>query len=231
MRVFDDKVYTPAEKAEYVKLLATNLNRPIDGISFQLVEIPTSARQQIETIQTKETPAPPPTVAQLQSNYLQSIETNLSDLMLPKPAEMLDYKIINSPNSAPLLEVNYLSERDVSEDARQILAAEVKTRMNLPNLITRFERVSAEENEIPFQNNSAEFTADEGGIWQSVGAVMQQHLRLKLAIVLKKQNQKNLVTQRHDAITELLKQNWSIDENRIEFTEGEADTFRLFLPE
>ena len=228
MRVFDDKLYTPAEKSEYVKLLASNLNRPIDSISFQLVEIPTSARKQVEAVKVE--PTKPPTVAELQENYLQSIQTNLSDLMLPQPAQMLDYRIINSPNSFPLLEVNYLSERDVSEDARQLLAGEVKNRMSLPNLIVRFERVSAEENEIPFKNNTAEFETVEGGIWQTVGAVMQQHPRLKLAVALKKEDKEDLVTNRSEAITNLLKQNWSIDTDRIEVTEGETNTFRLFLP-
>lgn len=229
MRVFDDKIYTPAEKAEYTRLLATNLNRPVDSISFQLVEIPTSARkQQVEA--GKIEPTKPPTVAELQAGYLQSIQTNLADLMLPKPAQMLDYRIINSPNTFPLLEVNYLSEREVSEDARQILVDEVKTRMSLPNLIVRFERVSAEENKIPFKNGSAEFNTDDSNIWQSVGAVMQQHPRLKLAVALQKQDIEELTTKRRKAVTNLLKQNWSVEQDRIEFSEGETNTFRLFLP-
>ncbi len=228
MRVFDDKIYTPAEKAEYTRLLASNLNRPVDSITFQLVEIPTSARQQkIETVKEEKLP---PTVAELQTNYLQSIQTNLADLMLPLPAQMLNYRIINSPDASPLLEVVYLNERDISPDARQLLTNEIKTRMNLQNLIVTFDRVSAEENEIPFRNNSAEFAIVEGGIWQTVGAVMHQHPRLKLAVALKEQNNEELITQRRDAIIKLLKQNWAIDENRIEFSEGETDTFRLFIP-
>lgn len=228
IRVFDDKFYTPSEKAEYTRMLASNLNRPVDTISFQLIEIPTSARQQIEPVVAEETP--PPTVAELQANYLQSIQTNLTDLMLPKPAEMLDYRIINSPDAFPLLEVNYLSDRDVSDDAKQLLADEIKTRMSLPNLIVTFERVSAGTNEIPFEKNSAEFNTVEGNIWQTVGAVMQQHPRLKLAVALQKQDKEDLITQRRAAIIALLKQNWSIDEKRIEFSEGETNTFRLFLP-
>lgn len=228
IRVFDDKFYTPAEKAEYTRMLSSNLNRPVETISFQLIEIPTSARQQIEPVVAEE--KPPPTVAELQSSYLQSIQTNLTDLMLPLPAQMIDYRIINSPNAFPLLEVNYLNEREISDDAKQLLADEIKTRMSLPDLIVSFERVSAEVNEIPFETNSAEFKTIEGGIWQTVGAVMQQHPRLKLAVTLKKENKENLVTERRDAISKSLKQNWSIDKNRIEVGEGETDTFRLFLP-
>ena len=228
IRVFDDKFYTPSEKAEYTRLLASALNRPVDSISFQLIEIPTSARQQVEPVVAEE--APLPTVAELQANYLQSIQTNLTDLMLPKPAQMLDYRIINSPNSFPLLEVNYLSDRDISQDAKQLLTDEIKTRMSLPNLIVSFERVSSEANEIPFENNSAGFKIVEGGIWQTVGAVMQQHPSLKLAVVLDNREKEELITKRREAISASLKQNWTIDESRIEFSEGEAYTFRLFLP-
>lgn len=227
MRVFNDTAYTPAEIASYKRLLAAALNRDLDTVTFQLVQIPTSARQSIQPT-VVETP-PPPTVAEIQTNYLQSVQSKISDLKLPAPAALLDYRIINSQSAPPLLEVFYLSERDLSEDARQILADDVKTRMTLPDLLVEFERISAEPNEIPFEENSAQISSENGGIWQTVGAVMQQHPNLNLAVVLNADTNEELRNQRRQAIMNALKQSWSIEENRFVFSDGENNTFQLFL--
>jgi hypothetical protein len=61
------------------------------------------------------------TLAKLQSNYEQVVETALGDLRLPPPATLVDYEVTTRVGSATQVKLVYLSERDIEPDAQQLL--------------------------------------------------------------------------------------------------------------
>lgn len=229
LRIFDNTPYTPIEKSEYVRMLSSHLNRPVESINLQLIEVPLSAKetlppQKIEVIKT---------ISEIQTDYLENVKTALADFRLPAPAKLIDYRLINSPNSNPKIEIYYLSERDIGSDAQALLAEDLKRRLSMPGLETIFYRVSAEAVEIPFNSTIDGFETVEDNSWQNLGAVLKQYPQLKLAVALNAglNEEENLFNRKQKVVSEFLARNWSIAENRIVYTVGERDEFRLFLPE
>lgn len=234
LRVFDNTPYTQSEKDEFKKNLAANLNRPIDKISLQIVEVPTSAMQVVKP-QIEETPVPP-TSAEIKSLYLSNIEGSLEEMIFPANAKYIDYQAINTPNGQLNLKIFYLSENEISEDAKQILSADALTNLKLPNTRFEFERITPQTFSIPFQNGSANLRNDGGTILEILGSILQDHPRLNLVVNVSSNKNANanstanIQTEKQTAIKNYFAQNWNIGEKRFLFSEGD-DNFRLVLNE
>jgi hypothetical protein len=221
--VIDTEPYTQEERNNFQSQLAKQLNRREDSISLQLVEIPTSLRDYLKPQNQSEPKAPAPTVAELQSKYLESVKNALTGLTLPPPAQILDFKINNSPIKNAEFQLFYLSERDIDIDARELLAAEIRSKLNLPNAEVFLERVPAENREINFLNNRAEFTNGTEIPFEEAGTLLQAHPNLQLEVGLVPNSNEELIPERQKKIRELLNQNWGIDEKRIVFVTSEGD--------
>jgi hypothetical protein len=238
MRVFDNSPYTQTEKDEFKKILAANLDRQIDKISLQLVEIPTSAMETVKP-QIEATPAPP-TSAEIRSLYLSNIENSLNEIIFPSSAKFIDYQAMNTPNGQLNLKIFYLSENDLSEDAKQILAADTLSNLKLPNTRFEFERISPQTFSIPFQTGSANLRTDGGTILEVLGGILQDHPRLNLVVNISSNTNtntnanantnQNIQTEKQNAVKNYFEQNWNIGEKRFLFSEGD-DNFRLVLNE
>ncbi len=240
MRVFDNAPYTQTEKDEFKKILASNLDRPIDKISFQLVEIPTSAMETLKP-QIEATPAPP-TSAEIKSLYLNNIENSLKDIILPSGMKFIDYQAVNTPNGQLILRVFYLSENDLSEDAKQILAADTLSNLKLPNTRFEFDRISPQTFSIPFEEGKTNLRNDGGTVLEILGGLLQDHPRLNLVVNVSSNTtanansntnvntNSNIQMEKQTAIKNYFAQNWNIEEKRFLFSEGD-NNFRLVLNE
>lgn len=238
MRVFDNLPYSQTEKDEFKKILASNLDRSIDKISLQLVEIPTSAMRTVKP-QIEATPAPP-TSAEIKSLYLRNIESSLNEIIFPSSAKFIDYQAINMPNGRLNLKIFYISENELSEDAKQILAADALGNLKLPNTRFEFERVSPQAFSIPFENGTAVLRNDGGTILEIIGSILQDHPRLNLVVNVSSNpganananadTNPNLLTDKQNAVKNYFVQNWNLEERRFLFSEGD-DNCRLVLNE
>lgn len=234
LRIFDNAPYSSEEKKEYLKLLASHLDRPLESVSFKLVEVPTSSRNQLEP-KIKPTPLAV-SVSELQFNYLKAVEEALDGLNLPAPAKFLDYQISNSPHTNPRLQIFYLNDREISPDALDLLRTDINGRLNLSDAEVLFERIPTEAQKIPFVKQTANLDLTAEGIWLEFGRYLRQHSNLKLAVSLSssKIDNPDLVEEKRVSIKKYFSENWGIDEERVVFSESggetEADTFRLILP-
>jgi uncharacterized hydrophobic protein (TIGR00271 family) len=235
LRVFDNVPYSAREKKEYVKLLASNLNRPVDSISFQLVEVPTSARNSPD-LQAASTPLPV-LISEIHLNYLKLLEDALDGIQFPAPAQKLNYRIISSPDSEPSLQIYYLSDREISPDALELMSGDIQSRLNLSNLLISFERIPTEPYKFSIKSPTREINEDDKNLLQQFGGYLKRHPRLMIVFTLKKADEENqsLTTGRQDFIKKYFLENWGISEDRLIFSENEneaeADTFRIILPE
>lgn len=239
IRVFDNVTYTQSERAEYVRLLASHLNRSTDSIAFQLVEIPTSARDTT----TRQERVTPPSVAQLQTSFVQRVQFALGDLQLPPPARQVDYEITTDTTGTFHVHLSYLSEREIDTDAKALLAESVKERLNYPTATLALERIATQATIIVFEPNSAALGTNESNPLAEIGRLLKEHPRLRLEVTLKKQEGAitnpsspavGIIEERRKAIAEYLQTTWQVVADRITFSENpdtENVTCRFFLAE
>ena len=190
MNMVTKKLYTVQEKKEYVQLIASRLNRNPESVNLQLIEIPTVSDDIISDLaaaiksqQHEQTPKRPPTVAETQVVFLKSTEAALQTFKLPGAAKLLRYEAITS-NIEPLsLNLVYLSDREVSADARSILIDEIKTRLNFPNARVRLQRVATKTGSITFPPNSTELQTNNTQLLNRIAQTLQRQPNLHLEIV------------------------------------------------
>ncbi len=230
LRVFDNVSYTPTERSEYVRLLASHLDRSADSIALQMVEIPTSARD----TRTRQERVTPPSVAQLQASFLQRVQFALRDLRLPPPARQVDYQITTDPSGSFRVHLSYLSEREIGADAQDLLAESVKARLSYPTATLALERIPTNAAIISFERDSATLRTNGADPLAEIGRRLKEHPRLQLEVTFKKQNGESdeLVEERRKTIADYLQTNWQVSLDRIVFSdnpETENITCRFFL--
>jgi uncharacterized hydrophobic protein (TIGR00271 family) len=233
MRVFDNTPYSQEEKDSYLNELAKALGRRNDSLSLNIIEIPTSARNNVNP-QVEKTPLPP-SISDLQGQYLQSVKSAMAGLNFPANASLLDYRIINSPDNYASVQIYYLSDRDIDIDARELLAGEVKRRLSLPNSSVNFERIPIEIKKITFENNGEKISNEDIPSLDEAGRNLQINSRLKLEVSLNQNNSEVLLKEKENTLKNYLAQTWSIAGERIDFVkskeEDQTDSFRIVLPE
>ncbi|MCB1025958.1 MAG: DUF389 domain-containing protein [Acidobacteria bacterium] len=230
LRVFDNRPYTPAERKQYINLVAKELKREPETISLQLVEIPTSEREASSPV--VETTPTPETVAQRQENYLRMISTSLADFTLPQPAVMIDYNVTSRSNGTAYIEMFYLSSRNIDDDGQSALQEIVRTRLNLPTISLILTRVSSEPRVLSFEGATAEIVDKEGAL-DRVADKLRQHPNLRLRVTLKKEKpDETIVEERKRSVLRFLANNSGVSSDKVVFVEAEdniEDTFQVFL--
>lgn len=164
LRVFTIRPYTAHEKAEYTRLVAAQLDRPVQSVLVRLIEIPTVSSELSNKAQKgASNPAlrndenraeEIPTMRQLQTNYEQTVETTLGELRLPAPAIFVDYEVTTYATATPQINVVYLSEREIDEDGRLLLIDEVRRRFENAEARVSFQRIQTTPAPLSFRRRS-----------------------------------------------------------------------------
>ncbi len=192
LRVFTGKPYTTREKKQYVHLLASRLHLRGEAVAFQLIEIPTTssellARAQDEN-QTKETPAPVsktvtvPTITASQSQLQQLVGAALDTLPLPAPARIINYEATTKPNAPLMLRINYLSPREISSDAQNVLADSLRTQLADANAQASFVWIEATRQLPAFRRNQSAVTNAMDTALAPVADALRQYPNLRIEI-------------------------------------------------
>lgn len=233
LRVFDNQPYSQEERNNFLKELAKSLNRREDSVSLQLIEIPTSARNDNKP-KTENTPVPP-TIPELQTQFLQSVQNAMTGLTLPPPAKFLDFQLSNTSNNTVGIELCYLSERAIDVDARNLLAENIKQRLGLPNSNVTFTRIPTEINLLNFANNQAEISDQDRQNLAEFAKILQLHPRVKMEITLRSKISEELLNERQNNLKKFLVENLLIPENKFAFVRSDddnaVDSYRILLNE
>ncbi len=229
LRIFDNQPYSPEERNEFVKELAKNLNRREDSLDLQIMEIPTSARDLANP--KTEVSTLPLSIAELQTQFIKRIQNALSDINLPPPAKMFDFKVNTSPNNNFAVVIFYLSERDIDVDARNLLAENIRQRLNLPDSVISFERIPLENKTFNFVNGRAVLSEDLTQSFDRAAKYLHEHTRLNLEFKLNSKISEELTNERQKEIKNYFVQTRSIAENRIIFAkpeeENNSDSYKI----
>ncbi|MEZ5344527.1 MAG: DUF389 domain-containing protein [Pyrinomonadaceae bacterium] len=230
LRVFDNRPYSPAERKQFINLVAKELKRDPETVSLQLVEIPTSERESVTPV--VETTPTPETVAERQQNYLRMINTNLADFNLPRPAQRIDYNVTSRSNGSAYLEMYYLSPRNIDEDGQTALQEIVRSRLNLPTIALILTRVSSESRALPFVGATAEISDDNGELDMIVDD-LRQHQNLRLRVALRKDRDgETTAAERKQNLLQFLESKGGVLTEKVVFVDNEGsgpDSYQVFL--
>lgn len=236
LQVFTSRLYTPEEQDSYVRKLAKRLNKAPELLSLKLIEIPTASNEILSSLteeeQEKETvESAVVTVAQLHADFTQEIESAMSNLRLPPPAEMINYEVTTTRATPLNLRVIYLSERDINPDAKVLLADQIKTRLDYPSAIVSMKRIPREMGDISFTQNESELTQVDTQKLDGVAKILQQQPSLRLQVTAHKQTNEpeEILRDRSQAITQYLQSKWQIKTDRIVPVTGDSSRFNAVL--
>jgi outer membrane protein OmpA-like peptidoglycan-associated protein len=229
MRVFTIKPYTTQEKAEYTRLVAARIDRPVQSVVVRLIEIPTVSSELLtkareggsnsSLVNDEKRAEEILTIGQLETSYAQAIETALGDLRLPAPATLVDYEVTTHGNTAPRINLVYLSERHIEVDAQTLLADDLRKRFENPEAHVSFERIETAPVSLTFGRNQTQLETRHAEVLDRVGHQLQRFasLRIEMATGADRTEREELAEERGRAIVAYFTDKWKIDSERIEF--------------
>lgn len=183
LRIFDNQPYGENDRRAYAQAVAARLNRPVEAVQVQLIEIPTASAAL--NLRGREAPRleTPPTVAQLRTSFWQGVQTALSGLRLPPAAQLLNYRVVTGGASPTQVVIHYLAERDVETDAQALIAEDVRARFADPSVAVRFERVPLSLGPLLFRHNEATLNAAGANVLMQAGQLLQERPECRLEVI------------------------------------------------
>ena len=222
LQVFTSQQYSAEEQDSYIQILASRLGRPQELLALKLVEIPTASNELLRPVPKEQPPEPVLTIAQLQSIFVQEIQSALLDLRLPPPAKMINYELTTSPVAPLSIRVVYLSERDIDRDAQTLVADSVRSLLDDQSVQVSMQRVATSLGAISFENQKSEIRSDDRQLLDRAGKILQQQPGLNLQMIINQRENElaELVLDRSQAVIEYLGSQWQISSDRIDWQTG-----------
>lgn len=228
LRVFTIKPYSNQEKAEYARLVAARIDRPVQSVVVRLIEVPTVSSDLLTraregagnaTLVSDEKRAEEIlTVGQLQTNYAQMVETALGDLRLPAPATRVDYEVTTLGNTPPRINLVYLSEREIESDAQTLLVEDVRRRFENPEARVSFERIDATPLSFTFGRNQTEIETRQAEVLDRLGQYLQRFgsLHVQVEIGADTNEGEEVAAERRRAILAYVTDKWKVTSERLD---------------
>jgi uncharacterized hydrophobic protein (TIGR00271 family) len=228
LNVFTSKLYSGAEKEQYVQELASKLAKDPQQIQFTLTEIPTATNELLAKKEELAAPTVPtaPSLNELQTNLLQSLNKAIADISLPPNMKLVDYAVSIGSSQAFLVNIAYLSDRPLSDDAQTLVVRDVQKRLGVADAKVSLDYISTVVSEIIFDENAATIPANANGNLDQLGKLLQRYPRLNLSIAINLQNVENndlkndLKKSRFQAIATYLASKWQISQQRLSIFES-----------
>lgn len=236
LRVFTVKPYTIQEKAEYTRLVAARIGRPVQSVLVRVIEVPTvsselltKAREEASNaaLRADENQAQEiPSIGQLQANYEQMVDTALGELRLPAPAHFVDYEVTTNATATPQINVVYLSEREIDEDGRSLLTDEVRKRFENPEARVSFQRIPPSLTSLSFRRNQTQIEVRHTEVLDQIGQRLQRYkfLRAEIAAGAERNERETVAQERGDSIATYLSDKWKVAPERISLRPSDFQT-------
>jgi uncharacterized hydrophobic protein (TIGR00271 family) len=222
LRVFDSHPYTESEKAEYARQVALRLGRSADSVRLQLIEIPTAAALLAAKARDDKRDTSPPTVAQLQANFWQSVESAMQGIRLPPSAQLIGYRVVTGSNNPMRVVVDYLGDRDIEHDAQALITNEIRSRFAIADAIVEYERVQASFGPLEFKRDQRTLPVNFTGALDQIVQTLKQHPELSAEVVARSDQSERAQTadERARIVSAYLREHGDIAEERIRTTVG-----------
>lgn len=217
LQVFSSKEYTSDEQNNFIQQLASRLGKPAELVGLKLIEIPTASSELLRPISEEKPPEPVISIAQLQSSFLQEVESALGEMQLPQPAQMINYELITIPKEPLRIRLLYLSERDIDKDAQILLADSVRSKLDYQSALVSMQRIATNLGAISFERNQSTITPDNAKVLDRAGEILQRFPNLQLEVIVNQEleEQQEIGQLRSQSIRDYLESKWKINSDRL----------------
>jgi uncharacterized hydrophobic protein (TIGR00271 family) len=219
MNAFTSKPLTFDERQSYINQVAKLLNRPEENILLNLVEIPTSDFQ----TQVREFVNPELTLEQALSSLINTIDNNINSISFPGAQKLVDYRIITNKNLGVKIEVIYLAEERMSQDAELLISRAYAQSIPLQQVDVELEFLDGSFMPLPID---VDMTNDTKAKLDRLATTLQQFPNLALEIYLP---QSQSYSQQVKVITDYLNGNYQLGIDRVLFRSGTNSGVKLTL--
>jgi uncharacterized hydrophobic protein (TIGR00271 family) len=221
LRVFDEEPYTSAEKTEYVKLLASRLNRSPQSINLRVTEIPTSS---VLAALRSRPEAKTPTLGELQANLWNQIDGAIREIQLPSDAKLISRQVITDGANSLHLKMRYLCESAIDPVVQDSVVNKVRSNLGDNKATVSLERIPTDLGFLEFPRGSASLPILGMLELDFVGRVMRENPILALVVSgVRHQNEaEETATARLQYIKEYLESRWQIPGERIELSDKDS---------
>jgi uncharacterized hydrophobic protein (TIGR00271 family) len=219
MNAFTSKPLTFNERQSYINQVAKLLNRPEENILLNLVEIPTSDFQ----TQVREFVNPELTLEQALSSLINTIDNNINSISFPGAQKLVDYRIITNKNLGVKIEVIYLAEERMSQDAELLISRAYAQSIPLQQVDVELEFLDGSFMPLPID---VDMTNDTKAKLDRLATTLQQFPNLALEIYLP---QSQSYSQQVKVITDYLNGNYQLGIDRVLFRSGINSGVKLTL--
>ncbi|WP_414529075.1 DUF389 domain-containing protein [Nodularia chucula] len=222
LQVFTSQQYSSEERDQYIEMLAPRLGKPPELLALKLVEIPTASNELLRPVPREKPVERVLTIAELQSNFVEEVQSALRDVRLPPPATMISYELISNPVAPLNIRLVYLSEREIDGDAKTLVADSIRGRLNYPSAGVNLQRISTDVGVISFESEESEITSEDRELLDAAGQVLQEQPNLFLTITVNQQEDElaEISPRRSQAIIEYLESQQQISSDRIQWQPG-----------
>lgn len=117
LTAFTSQPLTTTERQTYINELASILNKPVDKILLNLIEIPIT--QSIDS--PPNIVAPEIDLRELHSSFVSRIDQGIRSVTFPGSQKLVGYKLISDQNLNLTIQISYLADRALSDDAETLL--------------------------------------------------------------------------------------------------------------
>lgn len=216
LQVVTSQVYTEAEREKYKQLLSLKLRRPLESIGVNLIQIPIASNDLLPTVSEKIKPVLPPTIAQLQSSFLSSVDSALDSLILPLPAQLVSYEASTSPVTPLKIQIVYFSQRDLDRDGKALLVQEIRRQLNYPTAQVKFNRIAPIAVTVTFVLNQSKIGPDQIQLVDRFAQNLQKHPTLQIEMTSGQDPSEigSSAQERSRAIRSYLQTKWQIGSDR-----------------
>ncbi|ABW27830.1 DUF389 domain-containing protein [Acaryochloris marina] len=229
LTVFTSEPYTLDDRQQFRETLARQLNRPVNSLDIQLIEILTASNELLARLADDSvapepiTPDTPPiSVSQAQVTLLQTVDKALGTMVLPTPALPLRHEVSTSAINPLTLKIIYLSDRDIGKDAQTLLREDLRNRLQSPMTQVILERVPTFPTPLNFELDLSAISPASQQTLKQVGTILQQQPNLSVDIVARAETLENPVMNenRIKAVQTVLTKTWGINPQRIQSRSG-----------
>ena len=219
LNIFTSKLYSPVEKERYIKELAQRFNKEPKQIQFTLIEIPIASSEILakqEEVRTIVEP-PAPSFKELQANLLQQLKSSMINLALPPNFQLLDYAVTTSKTQSMMISITYLSERNMSDDARSLVIQDIHSRLAVEDVNINLQHINSSAGEILFEADKSTLPLSANSTLDKIGALLKRYPSLDLSVLISRRSSEkiNFEKSRYAAISLYLETKWQIGQERL----------------
>ncbi len=178
LQVVTNQFYNQSEQQKFIEKLAQTLQRSPDSIQLNLIEIPTG--KFVEPVAVPS--VVPVTIADLQTQLQQQINSFLQTLLLPQPAQLLTVRTILTPDQPLALEIIYLSDRPIQSDAQLLITEQIRQQLQMSDLQIQYQFLALAISTLTFAPDQTALTPAQRALLDKTLSLLRQYPTLTLKL-------------------------------------------------